>query len=219
MTSTDTDLLLQQIIANPDDDTLRLVYADALDEVGGELNALQAELIRTMMEIPDFKLDWSMNAIVYDNSVDARIRRVANIVRRSFSLSMGTRYWMGWSNCRWRRGFIYAYRGSFDGWNEAGDDICKRHPIELVEFNPRDGTFWGDLVSLSTHRKLENRCTILRAEWKAKGKPKQVYEQYVSDRDWDYITSAQTMFQSEVRARTDGVLRNWWPTVREWKYG
>src|SRR5262245_37192027 len=38
--------LLRAIIDNPDEDTPRLVYADWLDEQGGESNAARAEFIR-----------------------------------------------------------------------------------------------------------------------------------------------------------------------------
>jgi uncharacterized protein (TIGR02996 family) len=41
--------LLRAIIDNPDEDTPRLVYADWLDEQGGEANADQAEFIRTQI--------------------------------------------------------------------------------------------------------------------------------------------------------------------------
>lgn len=43
---TDTESLLREIAANPDDDTVRLAYADHLDELGGEANEAHAEYIR-----------------------------------------------------------------------------------------------------------------------------------------------------------------------------
>ncbi len=42
----DEAALLAAIAANPDDDTVRLAYADFLDEQGGEVNAARAEFIR-----------------------------------------------------------------------------------------------------------------------------------------------------------------------------
>jgi uncharacterized protein (TIGR02996 family) len=47
---TDEDALLAAIAANPDDDTVRLAYADFLEERGGEVNAARAEYIRIQCE-------------------------------------------------------------------------------------------------------------------------------------------------------------------------
>jgi uncharacterized protein (TIGR02996 family) len=48
---TDRELLLRAILEEPADDTLRLVYADFLDEAGGARNQARAELIRVQCEI------------------------------------------------------------------------------------------------------------------------------------------------------------------------
>lgn len=47
----DGDALLSAILAEPDEDTPRLAYADWLDEVGGEKNCARAELIRVQIEL------------------------------------------------------------------------------------------------------------------------------------------------------------------------
>jgi uncharacterized protein (TIGR02996 family) len=47
---TDEHALLAAIAADPDDDTVRLAYADFLDELGGESNAARAEFIRVQCE-------------------------------------------------------------------------------------------------------------------------------------------------------------------------
>src|SRR5215471_10058848 len=44
---TDRQALLAAIIAEPDEDTPRLAFADWLDEQGGRPNAFRAEFIRT----------------------------------------------------------------------------------------------------------------------------------------------------------------------------
>lgn len=46
----DLEALFANIVANPDDDTVRLAYADALDEAGGEDNASHAAFIRVQCE-------------------------------------------------------------------------------------------------------------------------------------------------------------------------
>lgn len=43
--------LFANIVANPEDDTVRLVYADALDEAGGAENVARAEFIRVQCEL------------------------------------------------------------------------------------------------------------------------------------------------------------------------
>jgi uncharacterized protein (TIGR02996 family) len=48
---TDRDALLSAIREHPDEDTPRLMYADFLDEVGGDANAARAEFIRIQCEL------------------------------------------------------------------------------------------------------------------------------------------------------------------------
>src|SRR5689334_16651118 len=45
------EAFLQAILANPTDDAIRLVYADWLDEHGGEVNSAHADLIRVQCEL------------------------------------------------------------------------------------------------------------------------------------------------------------------------
>ena len=47
---TDRDAMLRAIAANPDDDTPRLIYADLLDELGGDANAARARFIRLQID-------------------------------------------------------------------------------------------------------------------------------------------------------------------------
>jgi uncharacterized protein (TIGR02996 family) len=47
---TDRDAMLRAIAANPDDDTPRLIYADLLDELGGDANTARARFIRLQIE-------------------------------------------------------------------------------------------------------------------------------------------------------------------------
>src|SRR6476659_8130049 len=48
---TDREALLRAVAANPDEDTPRLVYADLLDDLGGEANAARARFIRTQIDL------------------------------------------------------------------------------------------------------------------------------------------------------------------------
>jgi uncharacterized protein (TIGR02996 family) len=47
----DGDALLSAILAEPDEDVPRLVYADWLDETGGELERARADLVRTQVAL------------------------------------------------------------------------------------------------------------------------------------------------------------------------
>lgn len=52
MTTTDTrSQLLREIAASPDDDTLRLAFADWLDEHGDPADADRAEFVRVQCEL------------------------------------------------------------------------------------------------------------------------------------------------------------------------
>jgi uncharacterized protein (TIGR02996 family) len=48
---TDREALLRAVAANPDEDTPRLVYADLLDELGGEANVARARFIRMQIDL------------------------------------------------------------------------------------------------------------------------------------------------------------------------
>lgn len=48
---TDREALLRAVAANPDEDTPRLVYADLLDELGGEANCARARFIRMQIDL------------------------------------------------------------------------------------------------------------------------------------------------------------------------
>jgi uncharacterized protein (TIGR02996 family) len=48
---TDREALLRAVAANPDEDTPRLVYADLLDELGGEANTARAKFIRMQIDL------------------------------------------------------------------------------------------------------------------------------------------------------------------------
>ena len=87
------DAFLKSIIANPDDDLPRLVYADFLDETGdadrGEFIRVQCQLVRTDEHDPQFReLEDREHALLATNE------------RAWFTAPAGLREWV------WRRGFI-----------------------------------------------------------------------------------------------------------------
>jgi uncharacterized protein (TIGR02996 family) len=58
------DSLHRATIANPEDRTIRLVYADALDEAGGAMNATRAEFIRAQIELENVSEDNPHHAVL-----------------------------------------------------------------------------------------------------------------------------------------------------------
>src|SRR5215510_14180756 len=80
----DESALLAAIRANPDDDTPRLVFADWLDEQGGESNAARAEYIRLGIELarideddPDRKTRARRKALgERSNAIEKRYKKV-----------------------------------------------------------------------------------------------------------------------------------------------
>ena len=218
--TTDADLLLQRVLAEPDCDALRLIYADALDEQGGQENQIRAELIRTMVDVaqsePDFKLDWS----VYEHSDDARKRRTCELVR------MLSRYGVvfdtgreidGLSACVWRRGLIEEWNGQIGLWNDFADSMCARHPIRAVTFSPM---YEGDYLRTEWWTNEGNRYITQQAEWTMPNRPTQEYRNQVSYSVLQYNpTLVVEEFRRQVRAATVEVFKKWWPTVKtfEWK--
>ena len=62
----DRDALLAAIRANPEEDTPRLMFADWLDELGGEANQARAEFIRLQCELAQLADDGSDSQPVYE---------------------------------------------------------------------------------------------------------------------------------------------------------
>ena len=89
MTTTDTrSQLLREIAARPDDDTLRLAFADWLDEHGDAADRDRAEFVRVQCELEgmpayrgiNISLDWS------DPGFSPECRRAVNLRRRETDL-------------------------------------------------------------------------------------------------------------------------------------
>ena len=87
-----TSSLLDQVLANLDDDAPRLVYADALQAKGdprGELIALQCELARLGRATRSPNWDWIGDALLDPDAIDeAQVRKLR---RRETAISEGAR--------------------------------------------------------------------------------------------------------------------------------
>ncbi len=121
---TDRDALYHAILANPDDDTLRLVYADALEESG---DPRRAAFVRTHVELARVPDDdpLAIQARYHDPKEDAARRR-AELPPLPDKLS--------WPHDPFRRGLPGAVQardgGAFVGHAEH---LFARYPIEALE--------------------------------------------------------------------------------------
>ena len=151
MTATDGDLLLRAILADPAEDTHRLVYADWLDEQGqGE----RAEFIRVQVESAalcrrvtdrrdDIGIGWSL-----PEPHKSRVGWLRDRERELLKSASGRGYhcweWMGAAKgvvpdgAHWRqhvifdRGFVASITCTAADWLAHGDDIVAAHPVERV---------------------------------------------------------------------------------------
>jgi uncharacterized protein (TIGR02996 family) len=225
---TNVDLMLKAVLAEPDEDTVRLAYADALDEAGGEEDTLRAELIRLMIDInkeqPDFRLDWGMNSKVYSESADHRIRRSVELVRLMFKanffitqpLSIKKTMPEYHSYSVWRRGFVEEYVESIKGWDEVADDICLRHPIKKVRLKP---LYQWDFLRTEVRADPPNWFVRYKAEWQIGNRQRWTYHQAVPERDVQFdAEGVQGRWEQAVWTETAKVFHIWYPTVEEFKW-
>ncbi|WP_439621151.1 TIGR02996 domain-containing protein [Gemmata sp.] len=103
----DGDALLAAIIANPDDDTPRLIYADWLDENG---QAERAEFIRLQVARACVMRDWpaGLAQLLLDRYADewARLGREAELLARNWNTWAEPFELWGRKNIFFRRGFV-----------------------------------------------------------------------------------------------------------------
>lgn len=157
----DESEFLRRIIADPADDTVRLVFADWLDERGLPGDPERAEFVRVQVELArtDPNTPTSPN---HDRDRDPRCPcRYCVLTRR------GEKAWDAYcrsqltecpdwpialwcppdaSHLTYRRGFVEAVRIRAEDWVRAGDAIRAAHPVSRVvlttwpglEYDPGD---------------------------------------------------------------------------------
>lgn len=146
---------LTDIIAHPDDDTPRLIYADWLDE---QDKTARAEFIRVQCELA--RLIGPLGAVSIGNAgrvKDLRQRRAALLYQLASAISAPFKQgdWHGithhtgepvitihlkgqddaWVDVRltFRRGFACAVACPCDAWLERGPRLVREQPLRLVE--------------------------------------------------------------------------------------
>lgn len=134
--------LLGDVIANPDDDAPRLIYADWLEDNG---RAWRGELIRLQVAIhrrdPAYHLDESKSWRIHDSSVYEGVRRAAGLVREWHIKREAPYLPGGFYGLTWRRGFVEEVRCNMGEWvgnkytGATVSPLARCHPIRVVQTN------------------------------------------------------------------------------------
>lgn len=200
---TDPDALAAACLAEPDDDTVRLVYADALDETGRHD---RAEVIRLMIRVA--RVERRLGRPVYSASRGARrhfgplvdrmlgiLGRVACPVENGVLVEnrvgwlgaglAGARLWPTWC-----RGFVEAVTCPAADWLACGDALTAAHPVAEVTLT----TFPGELVTVGRERLA---VWTIPAEWTGR-------------------THGEAATPGDRWERLRRHLRERWPRVRRW---
>jgi uncharacterized protein (TIGR02996 family) len=131
------------ILQNPDDDALRLVYADALEDDG---DTARAEFIRVQVEIAQGIPKAS--ARKGNRIVDVRARR-KYLLERERTLYPGDRCYLPGSKddydyviVEWRRGFIESITLPAADWLAHADALMAAHPLQEVRLTTWPKVYW-----------------------------------------------------------------------------
>jgi uncharacterized protein (TIGR02996 family) len=124
--------LLKDILAHPDDDAVRLIYADWLEEFGGH---------------PE-RADWIRKGVANPGTVF-----VSNVPHRTADRGQGQfldrwdrRVVNGWltppvrgqrCDLEFRRGFVFLWRGPLAEWDDRGAAVLAAHPVTRVELSDK----------------------------------------------------------------------------------
>jgi uncharacterized protein (TIGR02996 family) len=134
---TDRDALLSAICEHPDEDTPRLMYADLLDEEGGDENTLYAKFIRLQIEAA--KADTREKCIALRQSSD---RLLEHLPPSTWKLPARDRDWskkLRNGGMLWR-GFLDEVKCSATQTLElAKDGTFSRQPIRKLRLLERSG--------------------------------------------------------------------------------
>ncbi|MBA4191098.1 MAG: hypothetical protein C0467_24195 [Planctomycetaceae bacterium] len=120
---TNKEALLAAIIQHPEEDTPRMVYADLLDEIGGEPNVAQAEFIRKQIDLEKMPADMP--------EAQEMSLRAADLLKKH------GRQWLSGlclriEQPRFRRGFLESASVSAGGFIRYGERLFRSAPIRAV---------------------------------------------------------------------------------------
>ncbi len=122
--SVERTALLQAIIANPDDDTPRLIYADHLEEHGNESDQARANFIRWEIEAESLSRDDP-----YRHELESETAKLFNRFGQVWNEELPD--WRSWydTSVRYRRGFVEELHTVFRRFNFDGHKLMKAAPI------------------------------------------------------------------------------------------
>lgn len=128
---TDLKALLEAIRANPEEDHLRLIYADALEESGDADRAkfIRRHIARFRHQVPNVPQGRGYSEFYK-----------GYLPHESFFYTNPTSYTLedhhGASALFWSRGFVEHVFMTQHEWCEIGDKIYDENPVQRVEFPP-----------------------------------------------------------------------------------
>lgn len=139
--TTIADAFLEDILAHPDDDTPRLIFADWLEEEGGDSE--RAEFIRVQCR---------MHGMICAYQPFSSFRKQVScehceLKRRAKTLIAANDVrWAGMSppegaTFLWLRGFLAEVECRMEEWMEVGPKLVKSQPIEKVRIRDRRPQF------------------------------------------------------------------------------
>lgn len=130
-TPTDLDLLLAAVLAEPDEDTPRLAFADALDERGGPGDAERAEFIRVQVAMARMSFKERVAAELPVRQVDLIVLHGREWVPDGWLATANPECLEGVTRgavALFRRGFVDAVACDAESWLRDADMILKDHP-------------------------------------------------------------------------------------------
>jgi uncharacterized protein (TIGR02996 family) len=167
---------LEAIIAAPDDDTPRLIFADWLEENGGSAGAARAEFVRVQCKIATLRHELMSDEDCGDvNCPGCQERRTLRQREREL---LGSPYgvsgvlivrqprpeWVGalkdilpWDRDSWtfRRGFVEEIELWIGEWVSRGHELRQAAPLRVVRLTCGSATFENS-VNLSFQRAMQN---------------------------------------------------------------
>jgi uncharacterized protein (TIGR02996 family) len=118
-----TNAFLQAIIAEPEDDTPRLIYADWLEDHAGPDGAARAALIRAQVRLGQLPEEHPDRPALEDEADDLLAQHEERWAAEVSRIALE------WD---WRRGFIEQVTVSADAFREQGEELLARNPVREV---------------------------------------------------------------------------------------
>lgn len=164
--STKRQAFLQAILEEPDEDDLRLIYADWLTENGDSADRDRADFIRLQIEM---------------ESLDEETERYWDLEEKETEL--WEKHWQLWlgevpelallnerpasgRSSDFRRGFL-SQVSTNQSWFEHGGNVCRRAPIEELEFNSETEGITGETLKAEKEYPPWMRIRDLSFIWNA----------------------------------------------------